>query len=231
MSKYTTQLRYICEEKAGLLESTGDYNKVIAESYKKIIHPETALFDPEYEAVLYPKIIRHYYFDEIAHETVAHFIFRLNLKLDEILPFYNQLYKSALIEFNPLADVDYTIKGNKEDNNKVDSTRTDNLASSVINHTKDLMSDTPQGTIENVDINNNLYITGANVTDSTIQNNNTGTQKHADVIHNLNDYTEHVTGKRGGLTNSEMLLKFRETFLNVDMMVINDLKNCFMGVY
>jgi len=33
------------------------------------------------------------------------------------------------------------------------------------------------------------------------------------------------------LTNSEMLLKFRETFLNVDMMVINDLKNCFMGVY
>ena len=231
MSKYTTQLRYICEQKAGLTESTGDYNEVIAESYNQIIHPETALFDPNYEAVLYPKIIRHYYFDEIAHETVAHFIFRLNLKLDEILPYYNQLYESALLEFNPLSDVDYTITGSKEDNNEVDSTRTDNLAASVINHTKDLVSDTPQGSIQNVDINNNLYITGANVTDSTIQNNNTGTQKHADVIHNLNEYTEHVAGKRGGLTTSEMLLKFRETFLNVDMMIINDLKNCFMGVY
>lgn len=231
MSKYTTQLRYICEQKAGFTESTGDYNEVIESSYAQIIHPETALFDPDYEAVLYPKIIRHYYFDEIAHETVAHFIFRLNMKLDEILPYYNQLYESALIEFNPLADVDYTVTGDKEDNNEVDSTRTDNLAASVINHTKDLVSDTPQGTIQNVDINNNLYITGANVTDSTIQNNNTGTQRHADVIHNLNEYTERVTGKRGGLTNSEMLLKFRETFLNVDMMIINDLKTCFMGVY
>lgn len=231
MSKYTTQLRYICEEKAGLLESTGDYNKVIAESYKKIIHPETALFDPEYEAVLFPKIIRHYYFDEIAHETVAHFIFKLNLKLDEILPFYNQLYKSALIEFDPLADVDYTVKGNKEDNNTFDSTRTDNLVNTVTNKSKDLKSDTPQGTIANLDINNNLYLSEAEINDSLINNENRGTQKHADVIHNLNDYTEHITGKRGGLTNSEMLLKFRETFLNVDMMIINDLKNCFMGVY
>ena len=231
MSKYTTQLRYICEEKAGLLESTGDYNKIIAESYKKIIHPETALFDPEYEAVLFPKIIRHYYFDEIAHETVAHFVFKLNLKLDEILPYYNQLYESALLEFNPLTDVDYTVKGEKHDNNTADITRTDNLVNSVTNKNKDLVSDTPQGTLDNVDINNNLYITGATVTDGIINNENRGTQKHANVIKNNNEYIERVTGKRGGLTNSEMLLKFRETFLNVDMMIINNLKNCFMGVY
>lgn len=231
MSKYTTQLRYICEEKAGLPESTGDYNKVIAESWNKIVKPETALFDPNYADVLYPKILKHYYFDEIAHETVAHFIFRLNTKLDEILPYYNQLYRSALIEFDPLGDTDYTITGNREDNNTFDSTRTDNLVNSVTNRSKDLRSDTPQGTIENVDINNNLYITEAVINDGIVNNENRGTQKHADKIHNLNDYYEHVTGKRGGISNAEALLKFRETFINIDMMVINELRPLFMGVY
>lgn len=231
MSKYTTQLRYICEEKAGLLESTGNYNKVIADSWNKIIKPETALFDPNYAAVLYPKILKHYYFDEIAHETVAHFIFRLNTKLDEILPYYNQLYRSALIEFEPLGDTDYTITGNREDNNTFDSTRTDNLVNSVTNRSKDLRSDTPQGTIENVDINNNLYITEAVINDGIVNNENRGTQKHADKIHNLNDYYEHVTGKRGGMSNAEALLKFRDTFINIDMMVINELRPLFMGVY
>lgn len=231
MSKYTTQLRYICEEKAGLLESTGNYNEVIADSWNKIIKPETVLFDPNYAAVLYPKILKHYYFDEIAHETVAHFIFRLNTKLDEILPYYNQLYRSALIEFEPLGDTDYTITGNREDNNTFDSTRTDNLVNSVTNHNKDLHSDTPQGTIENVDINNNLYITEAVINDGIVNNENRGTQKHADKIHNLNDYYEHVTGKRGGMSNAEALLKFRDTFINIDMMVINELRPLFMGVY
>lgn len=231
MSKYTTQLRYICEEKAGLLESTGDYNKVIAESWNKIVKPETVLFDPNYAAVLYPKILKHYYFDEIAHETVAHFIFRLNTKLDEILPYYNQLYRSALIEFEPLGDTDYTITGNREDNNTFDSTRTDNLVNSVTNRSKDLRSDTPQGTIENVDINNNLYITEAVINDGIVNNENRGTQKHADKIHNLNDYYEHVTGKRSGMSNAEALLKFRDTFINIDMMIINELRPLFMGVY
>lgn len=231
MSKYTTQLRYICEEKAGLLESTGNYNKVISESWYKIIKPETVLFDPDYATVLFPKIIKHYYFDEIAHETVAHFIFRLNTKLDEILPYYNQLYRSALIEFDPLGDTDYTITGNREDNNTFDSTRTDNLVNTVTNKSKDLKSDTPQGTIANLDINNNLYLSEAEINDSLINNENRGTQKHADTIHNLNDYYEHVTGKRGGMSNAEALLKFRETFINIDMMVINELRPLFMGVY
>ena len=231
MSKYTVQLRYICEEKAGYLESTGNYSDVIAKSYDKIIHPETALFDPEYAKILYPKIIKHYYFDEIAHETVAHFIFKLNTKLDEILPYYNQLYKSALIQIDPLIDTDYTVQGNKEDNNTADSTRTDNLNTRVENSNKNLFSDTPQGTVDNLDIANNLYITDATVNNGWSNALNSGTQKNNDKIHNINEYLEHVTGKRGNITYSEMILKYRETFINIDMMVINDLKNCFMGVY
>lgn len=229
MSKYTTQLRYICEQKAGYLESTEDYITVINKSYDKIIHPQTALYDPSYAPVLYKKILSHYYFDEIAHETVGQFIMRLNTKLDEILPYYNQLYASAALEFNPLYDVDYTRTGNREDNNTAENTRTDDLRNHAESEQYDLYSDTPEGSLIGVD--NETYLTTATKTDNTSDITNTGTQKNDAIIHNINEYFEHVTGKMGSTNYSDLLLKFRETFLNIDMMIINELKNLFMGVY
>lgn len=245
MSKYTMQLRYLCEMKAGLKESSPDYISVINNSYDKIIHPQTALYDPAYAPVLYKKILSHYYFDEIAHETAAQFIMRLNTKLDEILPYYNQLYASAALKFNPLYDVDYTRTGNREDNNTVNSTRTDNLTAErtddLASHSEsvdwDTFSDTPEGSLTGVD--NNSYLTTARKLDSEADGTNTGTQtmvntgtqKNDDIIHNVNEYFEHVVGKTGGADYSSLLLKFRDTFLNIDMMIINELKNLFMGVY
>lgn len=245
MSKYTMQLRYLCEMKAGYTESTGSYLTVIDKAYRKIIQPETRLFDTAYEPVLYKKILKHYYFDEIAHETAAKFIMRLNTKLDEILPYYNQLYASAALEFNPFYDVDYKREGNKEDNNTVDSTRTDNLqskrtdnlANSTDSTTTSLYSDTPEGSLSGV--NNETYLTTANkdIVDLNGTNtgtqtiNNTGNQKNNDKIHNINEYFEHVYGKMGTADYSGLLIKFRETFLNIDMMIIDELRPLFMGVY
>lgn len=229
MSKYTMQLRYLCEMKAGLTESTGDYLSVINASYDKIIHPQAALYDPSYAPILYKKILSHYYFDEIAHETAAQFIMRLNTKLDEILPYYNMFYKSAALEFNPLYDVDYTRTGNREDNNTAENTRTDNLRNHAESEQYDLYSDTPEGSLTGV--SNETYLTTATKTDNTSDITNTGTQKNDAVIHNINEYFEHVTGKMGGTNYSDLLLKFRETFLNIDMMIIHDLQNLFMGVY
>ncbi len=66
------------------------------------------IFDENYRSVLETKILKHYYTREIAHETVGLWKLKLNTKLNEIMPFYNQLYKSELIEFNPLYDVELT---------------------------------------------------------------------------------------------------------------------------
>ena len=245
MSKYTTQLRYICEFKAGLSESSDNYNAVIDASYDKIIHPETQLFDPEYAPVLYKKIIRHYYFDEIGHETAGRFIMRLNMKLDEILPYYNKLYETAALEYDPLHDVDYYRTGNREDNNTDNRTRTDNLTNlrtdDLANHAEseqyDLYSDTPEGSLTGVDQSN--YLTDARKVTSqadgtntgTQESKSTGTQKNDTVIHNLNEYMEHVYGKMNTVTYSKMIMEYREALLNIDMMIINDLSSLFMGVF
>ena len=46
-----------------------------------------------------------------------------------------------------------------------------------------------------------------------------------------NNQNRTVTGKNSGENYSDMLLKFRETFLNIDMDIINELDGCFMQIY
>ena len=138
MSKYTTEVRFICEAAAGLDKSVGfnDIDSVLDAAVEKIFNfnfptPSTELidkaipnifnfnfpcFDENYRKILCKKILLHYYTREICEETVGLWKLRLCTRLNEIMPYYNQLYRSAAIEFNPFYDVEYsrTIKRNKE---------------------------------------------------------------------------------------------------------------------
>ena len=66
------------------------------------------LFDEAYRPTLNARIIDHFRFQEIGEETVEMFIFALNRKMREIMPFYNEMYKSTLLSFSPLDSTDYT---------------------------------------------------------------------------------------------------------------------------
>lgn len=57
---------------------------------------------PEYKQTLITKIIHAYYFEQIGSETPDRFIWHLNAQLEQIMPYYNQLYASELIKVNPL---------------------------------------------------------------------------------------------------------------------------------
>lgn len=48
-----------------------------------------------------------------------------------------------------------------------------------------------------------------------------------------NNALEYLTNNKGisGISESELLLKYRETFLNIDKMIINDLSDLFMSVW
>ena len=120
MSKYTTEVRFICEEAAGLDESVGynDVNDVVTAAYPKIFDSSLPFYNEETKTRLLPKILLHYYQREIGFETVGLWKFKLNQKLREILPYYNQLYKSEDLEYNPLQNVDnfHTHDGSHVDN-------------------------------------------------------------------------------------------------------------------
>ena len=61
------------------------------------------IFDECHRKELNDKIIEHYYFREIGAETPDRFNFYLRRKMREIMPYYNQLYISEMIKFDPLA--------------------------------------------------------------------------------------------------------------------------------
>lgn len=117
MSKYTTEVRYICETEAGFDHSVGyeDVDKVIALAIPKIFSFDFPLYDSSYRNVLCTKILRHFYTREIGAETYGLWKLRLESKLNEIMPYYNKLYESGLKDFNPLWDtqMETSYQGNK----------------------------------------------------------------------------------------------------------------------
>ena len=335
MSKYTTEVRFICETAAGLETSEGylSVNQIIKAALPSVFEFDYPIFDETYRPLLETKILKHFYTREIGLETVGLWKLKLDAKLNEIMPFYNQLYKSELIDFNPLYDVDLTrdhtlnrteetkqagtetadatkngtvdsaSSGNKngtnqenigvsehqetEQNSKSD-TDIKNTTGSTSEETAtgaktryDKYSDTPQGSLQNVQ--NDTYLTNARMvndsdtqtgkttvsgedastgsttadtsttTDSTSETTRTGstaeetsatqstttadtekrnvTQTANKDVNSLDDYLEHVKGKNGGVSYSKMLMEFRETFLNIDMQVINELNDLFMNLW
>ena len=254
MSKYTTEVRYICEVNSGLNESAG-YSKIediIGRAIPKIFDFDFPIFDESYRRVLEIKILKHFYTREICEETVGLWKLRLDTRLNEIMPYYNKLYKSELLDFNPLYTDNLTrtrttkLNSKREtgNNGEVDTTNSSNSqgtgSGTVNNNGNDLYSDTPQGSLNGVD--NGTYLTNARKTSDTSTSSSNTTNKSSatgkvtssesgnDNFNSTEDYIESVSGYTG-VNASDLLLKFRETFLNIDMMVINDLEDLFFQLW
>lgn len=299
MSKYTTEVRFICEQFSGLSESVGcsDVEQVIKKCLPKVFDFQFPIFDESYRSVIETKILRHYYTREIGLETVGLWKLKLNTKLNEIMPYYNKLYKSELIEFNPLYDVELTrerkVEGsgtkntknseNRDGNGRTENTQNNNAnvrenggdrhtATNVADGTQNqntsgngtnMYSDTPQGAI--TDLQAGKYLTNAtidsatntfvgsshdtsNQTNETTRNNETETNGSVEstneneysssldgtsdtILSNTEDYLEKVIGSNGGESFSKRLTEYRSTFINIDMMIVNELEDLFFGLW
>lgn len=122
MSDYTTQIRFICESKSGLTESVGfsGIMDAIESSVDDIFSFDWPIFDEAYRVPLEIKILRHFYTREIGEETFGLWQLRLCDRLNVIMPYYNQLYRSELIKFNPLYDVDVTTEHERANDGLID---------------------------------------------------------------------------------------------------------------
>lgn len=235
MSKYTTEVRFICENACGYKESQG-YDKVdeiIAGSLNKVFDFDFPIFDENYRGILETKILRHYYTREIGLETVGLWKHFLCMRLNEIMPYYNQLYESAALEFNPLYNVKYDVthKGSATGTMGEDISDNRNRENEYNDDTLDKFSDTPQGGLTGV-VNDNYLTTARKVeSEGTGSEDETYTRDRDVTTNNTDQYLRHIEGNNGGRTFSELLKQYRETFINIDMMIINELNDLFMGVW
>lgn len=271
MSKYTTEVRFICESYADLRESVGfaDVDVVLNKSWNKIFTTKCKFFDEQYRGVLCQKILKHYYTQEIGAETVGLWKLWMNTRLEEIMPYYNKMYESAALEFDPLGDTKYDVtrnvtsaenkNENKNENENIGTSGSSNSSSTRDNtesseyttddSKRDLYSDTPQGAITNLE--NETYLTNARkvIGNSGGTGSSNGTEKQTfnstdkgtsdrsrneNVTGNVNsteDYIEKVVGKRNGQSFSSMLIEYRESLVNVDLMIIDEFKDLFFGLW
>lgn len=202
MSSYTVELRQLIQN--GYDIGLKDY----------------PIFDESYRETLNNKIIMHYWIREIGAETAGLFKLYLNRTMDEIMPYYNQLYKSAQLDFDPLNAYSYNETNMELENLESDGTRTDTADG------KSLYSDTPQGLLDNGAIADEKYLTSATLNDSSASS----------TANNLQKRNRNFEKKvRGNMYHnlSELLKDYRETFLNIDMEIINnpEIQNCFMKLY
>ena len=227
MSKYTTELRFICEQAAGLDHSVGfnQVSSVLDRCWDKIFSFDFPMFDENYRKPLCCKILKTYYTREIAAETVGLWRLWLETLTQTIMPYYNKLYLSELWDYDPMLTTDLTRQHLLNNTSELHGTQ--NTNSTTNNNQKERFSDMPQGSLQNIE--NNAYLTNATLTDA--QANATGFTTTQQNATNIDQYVEHVTGKDGGLTYSEMLLKYRETLMNIDQMVVEEYEPLFFKLW
>ena len=242
MSRYTTELRYICESLAGLEKSSGYKNvdEVIEKSRAKIF-PPFEIFDESYRPVLETKILKHFYTREIGFETFGLWQLKLDAKLSVIIPYYNRIYKAINLDVPIIENVNMYSEhdtGRNSDTSSTDTsgvTTASTISASQTGATKNRHSDTPQGSLE--DLENNVYMSDATLVDSEMSNSNS-TKSESDsksnsstVAKTTEEYAEHRWGKEGSITYISMVTEYIEKIKNVDAMLIHELEDLFMGVW
>lgn len=281
MSKYTTQVRWIIEQATSYSKNL-PISQRVSLACPKIFDFDFPMWLEEYRPTLEKKILMHYFNKEIGFETVGLWKFHLEERLNLIMPYYNELYKTTVKDYDWLTDTNAheTYVGNKklQENAKFDangnvrsdltgdttddftggetfsgtgSSTTDGTQSQT---TKTLESDLPQANYANLDYGTKLTEgeqSGTSHEESTTKNDSTTDTTNKDVVHatqnsntdttqqstndlqsNTDDiYTRDRVGAFGSRSLTELLMQYRDSIINIDNMVIDELKDLFMMVY
>ena len=260
MSKYTTQIRWIIDnfandsslsvnqkiEKASPLIFNFEYpmwseeyrrileKKILKHYYMKEIGLETLglwqLFLDERMNLIMP-----YYID--LYETV-------NKKYD----FLQDIELTEEYDSNKALDSitsgTTNTKNNLNDNERVDSNQTGKSTNKVDRNTKNLNSDFPQSTLNGLDYGtNSLEAEGKEVGEDTQTNtvtntvnktttNDTNQNVNNELKQNTNDkYNKIIKGLNGSRSKAQLITEYRNSLINIDKLIINELHDLFMLIY
>lgn len=231
----------------------------IEEARGKIFDFDYPIFDEDYRKTLETHFIRKFYMAEIGHETEGLFKFYLENYMTIHMPYWNQMFKSELIEFNPMINTDYTIETKRDvdrsqndsrdttQSTSTDSQRNSSGKSDDDNFSRNINSDNPdgrlalstqdgKGVIEYANGINEDYQKNKNTASSNENVNASGESEQKDNLTSKTDeletYFEHKLGNIGVQTSAYMLNEFRTTFLRIENDMFKEMrKELFMLVY
>ena len=236
MSKYTMQLRFICEstlQNKGIDISSLTVDEIIDQSMNEVFNFSFPIYDTSYLPTLEHNILNHYYTREIGLETVQLWKQKLNARLNLIMPKYNKMYESEIYKLDPLSNNSEVENFTREtqENSKSDAHRSSTRKGTETSGStsQSIYSDTPQGRLSGLD-----YATSLNEdkSDGTSETNETGngTSTETQNVNNIENYIRRRSGLVG-VTVSSGIDEFIEKFKSIDMMIIEELSDLFMLIW
>ena len=178
------------------------------------------IFNETYRNILNNNILNYYFENEIGFETAELFKRYLNNTMQLIMPKYNEMYKAQekTLE-NIFGNVDLYETSNRKNQNKINTTTNSN------SDNKNLFQDTPQGQISQTDIDNQQWATNVNLNKNNVDDESSSTGS------GTNQYLKTIIGSNGSKYGNEILKDVYNNFLNIDLMIINELSDLFMQIY
>ena len=207
MSKYTLELRYMYED----------------ENFKLFDFPYN-LYDNDLKPWFEEKFFQHFMFYEIGFDTIGMFKQRLMSKLNDIFPYYKQLYETEIrskgIDFMLNKDLkeSYVRELTSNSNSNQESNVTSNSLSTAGQLTPSLIANS-----QKID----KFMDSAQKDNSSSNSTSTGESNG----NSREEYTLTSQGNIGITSSAELLAKWRETILNIDLMIFEECNDLFMQIF
>ena len=248
MSKYTTELRWPIEQaldSQGLPHTEGSWPEV----YEMLGLSDYPIYDESHRQELNDKIIRRYYFREIGFETMELFSWHVRSHMHEVMPYFNELYKTVGLIDNPLytRDMSFTETWGR-DETETGSTTRDGTSSST-SHTdtsatststdRNVFQDTPMNGLDTGAIQDADYATtvtldnGSTTSESEREDTSSGTTSDKGTSDRTGRFDGTREHRESGYDRpqAETLLTYRKAILNIDLDVVDSLNVLFMGLW
>lgn len=227
MAQYTTELRTICQWLAGNVENESA-ETVIAKAAPFLFDFYFPFYDENKRVSFEQKFIRHFYMREIAHETFGLWKLALRDWLAVEMPYYNKLYETVELQYQPFDEVNYTKSGLNSNNGKITTNNIGDSKGTNSNLTRNYFNDTPQDNVNSIETG---YLTSAQKSDVS-GNNSTHNENSGSSSSNASGtYSESIKGKVSTKSYAQMVEEYRSAIINVDRMVFNAMNELFMQIY
>lgn len=115
MASYTMQLRVFIEQ-VTQFEVNLSVKEKIERGRLKLFDFDYPIYSDDYRKIFETNFIRHFYMREIGFETDGLFKFRLETWLLIHMPYFNKMFESELIEYDPLINASTMVTHDKVNN-------------------------------------------------------------------------------------------------------------------
>lgn len=197
MAQYTLELRTILKNK---------------DIFKSINYE---LYNNDLKPIFENKFIMRFYFREIGVETVSRFLINLEQTLNEIMPYYKQLYDTTLLKYDVLNSSEVVEEVTRE------IIKADKSLILGTNTSKGMSFDTPITSTHN-------YRSKPSFINESTDNIDTKNQSEGNTTEN---FTRKYKNNQSNISKQDLIKKQRELIVNIDKLILDELEVLFMQVF